>query len=106
MQVGKFTSDSTFDILGMEETNSSLVRNSTTVRFTYKDSNNNLIKYEKVGACEIEQGDYLIVEGNVLLPTKTYTRKSVAQVVARPDSTTTTKTIGDVEAFLIPIRFI
>ena len=59
----------TFDIHDIVETNTSLVRNKTTVRFSYKDENNKLISYVKSTDAHVAgPGDLLVVRDSVLMP--------------------------------------
>ena len=102
----------TFDIHDIVETASSLTRNKTTVRFTYKDEDNRLISYVKTSSAHTAgPGDLLVVYNDVLMPVLDRKSKgTVAKLLAPYEKATQSKTItvGIVNktAFLLPVEFI
>ena len=98
----------TFDIVGQEETQTSIARNSNSVRLTYKDENGNLILLEKLSSVATTPGCLLKPKDNVLLPTNDRFG-SIAKLLAQPSSTTQTKTqqFGYLNKtlYLLPVSF-
>ena len=70
MITGKLISHNSFDILHLNETQSSLYRSPDMVRLSFKDEENNLIQYVKTSeSITPSKGDLLVVFHGVLMPT-------------------------------------
>ena len=104
--------DNTFDILGVDETESSISRSPTYVRLTYKDEQNRLITFEKIQPALTTKGSLLCVGQNgTLIPTMDrLSLSTVARLVAHPDSATETKNIQigllNKTLYLLPVEMI
>ena len=102
----------TFDIHDIDETNASLTRNKTTVRFTYKDEENKLISYVKSSAAHTAgPGCLLVVRDSILMPV--LDRKSnttVAKLLAPFEQASASKSVAvglvNKTAFLVPVELI
>jgi hypothetical protein len=96
-----------FDLLNSDtETNTSLIRNTNQVKISYND--NKLVQFIKNDVATTQVGVLLIAEGNVLIPTgDSLTSKSVAKLLAVPDSETETKTLSDGRVVhLLPVQIL
>ena len=112
MIIGNLISHNSFDILDLEETQSSLYRSPTMVRLSYKDEENRLIQYVKTSPAQVMQrGDLLVAYDNVLMPTADRkSRVTVAKLLADGDNATETKNIQigftNHTAKLLPVEII
>ena len=109
---GQLIGHNSFDILNLEETQSSLFRSPTMVRLSYKDENNKLIQYVKTTpSITAATGDYLVAYNGLLMPTADrQSVKTVAKLLASPSTATQSKTvqIGLINhtALLLPVQLI
>ena len=96
----------------INETNASLTRNKTTVRFRYKDEENRLISYVKSSAAHTAGPDcLLVVRDSILMPV--LDRKSnttVAKLLAPFEQASASKSVAvglvNKTAFLVPVELI
>ena len=100
-----------FDILGFEETETSMIRNETLVRLSWKNEENQLVQLVKAVPMEPTIGTLLISRGNCLLPTgDRRSTRTVAKLLAAPDAATQEKsvTIGGTTyiAKLLPVQLL
>ena len=102
----------TFDIHDIAETNASLTRNKTTVRFTFKDEENRLISYVKTRPAHTAgPGCLLVVRDSMFMPVlDRQSNPTVAKLLApfEQASESKTVTVGLVNktAFLVPVELI
>ena len=112
MIIGKLVNHNSFDILDLEETQSSLYRSPTIVRLSYKDEENRLIQYTKVSEPHVpRKGDLLTTFHGLLLPTRDRPNtRTVAKLLANGEDAVETKavTIGvtTYTAKLLPVEII
>ena len=90
--IAKRTSSSTFDVLGVSETQTSIYRNKSLVRVSYVNSNGQLEKYEKLTPMTLSQGSLLQSSGNHLSGTGDK-RKCMAVLLVPFDTDAQTKVI-------------
>ena len=95
MITGKLLSHNSFDILDLDETQSSLYRSPDLVRLSFKDENNNLVQYTKTSATRTPtKGDLLVVFNNVFMPTgDRRSNRTAAKLLANSDQSTQSKQI-------------
>ena len=95
MIIGKLIGHNSFDILDLEETQSSLYRSPSMVRLSYKNENNQLIQYTKVSDLHVpRKGDLLTTFHGLLLPTRDRPNiRTVAKLLADGANAVETKTI-------------
>ena len=112
MIIGKIIGHNSFDILDLEETQSSLYRSPTMVRLSYKDEENRLIQYTKISEANVpKRGDLLTTFHGLLLPTRDrLNTRTVAKLLANAEDAVETKavTIGvtTCTAKLLPVEII
>ena len=93
MTIYGILANGTFDIIDQEETMSSITRNPTTVRLSYRDEQNRLIVFEKNGTVAATTGSLLVAKDGALMPTKDRRGpRTVAKLLADPSSAIETKT--------------
>jgi len=110
MLVAQLTSGG-FDILNMDETNTSIVRQSDMVRLSWKDEENRLIQLVKTAQASASIGTLLVARGNALVPTgDSHSSRTVAKLLAPISASSETKQItiqGVVyTAHLLPVQVI
>lgn len=100
-----------FDIIGEEETMSAITRRPDLVRLTYKDEENRLITFEKIGAVAASTGSLLVAKEGALIPTNDRRGpRTVAKLLADPSSAVETKTqmVGLINKtlYLLPVQIL
>ena len=104
MYVAKRTSETTFDVLGIAETNTSIYRNKSIVRISWVNQNGELERYEKSTPMSLSRGSYLRLKGDHLSGTGDK-RKCVAVLLVPFETAAQTKTIDGKTAKLLPVSF-
>ena len=102
--LGKLQNNS-FDILGIEETQTSLVRNRDQVRLSYAHAGK-IIKFQKTNQSHTPQpGPFVVVKDGALLATHDRHGKHIVGKLLNwiPD-TVTSKTVQGVKYYLIPVQ--
>ena len=105
MSVFGILQNNNFDILGIEETQTSLVRNRDQVRLSYVH-NGKLIKFQKTNQQHHPtSGSSLVVKDGALLATNDRQGKHiVGKLLSDPLETTTTKIVNGVRYYLLPVQ--
>ena len=80
-----------FDILGREESNTSIVRNANMVRISWVDDQGRLVQLVKNTLANANRGTLLVAEGNFLKPTGDSLRATTVGVLLA-DNTVPCKT--------------
>ena len=112
MRVALKTTSTTFDVLGLEETNTSLVRNANHVRISFLNEEGKLEQFIKDDTATTEIGSLLVSRDEYLLPTddRQASTKTVAKLLAPMNQAIQTKQVtidGTVyTARLLPVQIL
>ena len=83
-----------FDLIGLPETQTSLVRNNERVRLSWVNGEGQLEQLEKLSGASCSIGSLLISKGDCLQPTgDNQSSRSVAKLLANPDQALREKTV-------------
>lgn len=91
LRVAQLTNN-TFDIVGREESNTSLIRNANEVRISWRNHANELEQLTKNEVMSAMRGSYLTARGHCLVPTGDK-HTSIATLLAHPDDAVVTKNV-------------
>ena len=105
MKIVKRTGKTTFDILNVGETQSSIHRSNSHVRISFVNKDGRLERYTKSAPSNLSQGCFLRASNSHLMGTGDE-RKCVAVLLAPFDTSTETKIIDGKTAKLLPVSFI
>ena len=105
MNIAKRTGETTFDVLGISETQTSIYRTPSLVRISWITTDGQLERYEKSTPTSLSQGSYLRSSGNHLSGTGDE-RKKIAILLVPFTTDAPTKIIDGKTAKLLPVSFL